>query len=225
MHAPDHDEAARSSRLVRVRIRLTSALWVPVLFANALAVALALGLPWIDEHLDGEHLPIAVSAAQQILAALAAGMITFTGIIFSAVFVAAQIQTSSYSPRLAARLRRDPVVIAGLAFPTATATYATFALAAVGRRTGSRGDDFVPAATIVLALVLLVVTPLMLRTPGVPVVIRWRDRRADARRQTPTSAAGGATAAVACMPVSFGRRTAAARPITASTARQTMART
>ena len=31
---------------------------------------------------------------------LAAGMITFTGIIFSAVFVAAQIQTSSYSPRL-----------------------------------------------------------------------------------------------------------------------------
>jgi hypothetical protein len=221
MHAPDHDEAARSSRLVRVRIRLTSALWVPVLFANALAVALALGLPWIDEHLDGEHLPIAVSAAQQILAALAAGMITFTGIIFSAVFVAAQIQTSSYSPRL----RRDPVVIAGLAFPTATATYATFALAAVGRRTGSRGDDFVPAATIVLALVLLVVTPLMLRTPGVPVVIRWRDRRADARRQTPTSAAGGATAAVACMPVSFGRRTAAARPITASTARQTMART
>ena len=35
-------------------------------------------------------------------------MITFTGIVFSAVFVAAQIQTSSYSPRLAARLRRDP---------------------------------------------------------------------------------------------------------------------
>jgi uncharacterized membrane protein len=158
MHAPDHDEAARSSRLIRARIRLTSALWLPVLVANALAVALALGLPEVDERLDGEHVPIAVSAAQQMLAALAAGMITFTGIIFSAVFVAAQIQTSSYSPRLAARLRRDPVVIAGLAFPTATATYAMFALAAVGRRTGSRGDDFVPAATIVLALLLLVVT-------------------------------------------------------------------
>jgi len=40
------------------------------------------------------------TAAQQIFGALAAGMITFTGIIFSAVFVAAQIQTSSYSPRL-----------------------------------------------------------------------------------------------------------------------------
>jgi hypothetical protein len=52
-----------------------------------------------------------VAAVQQIFGALAAGMITFTGIIFSAVFAAAQIQTSSYSPRLAARLRRDPVVM------------------------------------------------------------------------------------------------------------------
>ena len=132
--APGHDEPPRPRRLVRLRIRLTSALWVPVLCANAVAIALALGLPLVDERLDGEHVPIDISAAQQILAALASGMITFTGIIFSAVFVAAQIQTSSYSPRLAARLRRDPVVIAGLAFPTATATYALFALAAVGRK-------------------------------------------------------------------------------------------
>ena len=89
----------------------------------------------LDEHLrEGGSAPIAAAAAQQIFGALAAGMITFTGIIFSAVFVAAQIQTSSYSPRLAARLRRDPVVIAGLALPTATATYALFALAAIGAR-------------------------------------------------------------------------------------------
>ena len=43
-------------------------------------------------------LPIAAAAAQAIFGALAGGMITFTGIVFSAVFVAAQIQTSSYSP-------------------------------------------------------------------------------------------------------------------------------
>ena len=71
-------------------------------------------------------------------------MITFTGIIFSAVFVAAQIQTSSYSPRLAARLRRDPVVIAGLALPTATATYALFALAAIGAQSDRAGRPFAP---------------------------------------------------------------------------------
>jgi uncharacterized membrane protein len=78
-----------------------------VFAANIVAVGLALALPVLDEHLgETGSPPIAVAAVQQICGALAAGMITFTGIIFSVV-VAAQIQTSSYSPRLAARLRRD----------------------------------------------------------------------------------------------------------------------
>ena len=35
-------------------------MWVPVLAANVLAVALAIGLPLLDEHLgDRESLPIA----------------------------------------------------------------------------------------------------------------------------------------------------------------------
>ena len=147
------------ARFLRERLWLASAMWVPVLAANVVAVVLALALPVLDEHLsEGVSSPIAAAAAQQIFGALAAGMITFTGIIFSAVFVAAQIQTSSYSPRLAARLRRDPVVIAGLAFPTATATYALFALAAIGGRSDSTGRDFVPIVTVIFGLVLLVVT-------------------------------------------------------------------
>ena len=145
-----------SRRLFRVRIWLASAMWVPVLIANVAAIVLAFSLPELDRQLDdGEQLPISMGAAQQIFGALAAGMITFAGITFSAVFVAAQIQTSSYSPRLAARLRRDPVIITGLALPTATATYALFALAAIGRETGR---DAVPAATVIGGLVLLVVT-------------------------------------------------------------------
>jgi uncharacterized membrane protein len=148
-----------SHRFLRARIWLASAMWVPVLAANVVAVVLALALPVLDEHLgEGETPPIAAAAVQQILGALAAGMITFTGIIFSAVFVAAQIQTSSYSPRLAARLRRDPVVIAGLALPTATATYALFALAAIGAQSDRTGRAVAPVATVLVALVLLVVT-------------------------------------------------------------------
>ena len=112
----------------------------------------------LDQRLGDEHsLPITTSAAEAIFGALAAGMITFTGIVFSAVFVAAQIQTSSYSPRLAARIRRDPVVIAGLALPTASASYALFALAAVGRQT-HRSDEFVPAITVLVGLALAAVT-------------------------------------------------------------------
>jgi uncharacterized membrane protein len=154
-----HHEVRSAGRLFRLRIWLSSAMWAPVLAANVLAVALAIGLPILDEHLgDTESLPIALSAVQAIFGALAGGMITFTGIVFSAVFVAAQIQTSSYSPRLAARLRRDPVVLAGLALPTATATYSLFALAAVGRQTSTVGRDYVPAATVIFGLVLALVT-------------------------------------------------------------------
>jgi len=155
-HAHHHLEA--TSRLFRLRIRLSSAMWLPVLVANVVAVALAIGLPVLDDRIgDQSSLPITTSAAQTIFGALAGGMITFTGIVFSAVFVAAQIQTSSYSPRLAARIRRDPVVIAGLAFPTATASYALVALAAIGRQT-NRSGDFVPAITVLFGLVLAGVT-------------------------------------------------------------------
>ncbi len=158
-HRHAHHEVRAAGRLFRLRIWLSSAMWVPVLGANAAAVILAVGLPILDEHIgDQGSLPIALSAVQTIFGALAGGMITFTGIVFSAVFVAAQIQTSSYSPRLAARLRRDPVVIAGLALPTATATYSLFALAAIGRQTNAVGRDFVPAATVIFGLTLALVT-------------------------------------------------------------------
>ena len=160
MSRPDaHHEVRAAGRLFRVRIWLSSAMWVPVLVANLVAVALGVALPILDQRLgDQSSLPLAASSAQAIFGALAGGMITFTGIVFSAVFVAAQIQTSSYSPRLAARLRRDPVVIAGLALPTATAIYSLFALAALGRQTNEAGRDFVPAATVVCGLLLALVT-------------------------------------------------------------------
>ena len=154
-----HHEVSAAGRLFRLRIWLSSAMWVFVLAANVIAVVLAICLPLLDQHLgDRDSLPIAAGAVQAIFGALAGGMITFTGIVFSAVFVAAQIQTTSYSPRLAARLRRDPVVIAGLALPTATAVYSLFALASIGRQTNLSGPDYVPAVTVLFGLLLALVT-------------------------------------------------------------------
>jgi uncharacterized membrane protein len=132
-------------------------MWAPVLAANVVAVILALALPRLDEALS-EDLPITLSTAEQMFGAIAAGMITFTGIVFSAVLVAAQIQTSAYSPRLAARLRRDGVVIASLALSTATASYALVALAAVGRQSDRLESQSAPAVTVLLALVLALLT-------------------------------------------------------------------
>jgi uncharacterized membrane protein len=150
---------SRSTRMFRARVWLASAMWVPVLATNVIAVALGIGLPLLDSALgDRPALPIPLSVVEQIMGALAAGMITFTGIVFSAVFVAAQIQTSSYSPRLAARLRRDPVIIAGLALPTATASYSLFALAAIGRQADRTGEDVAPSLTVGIALLLALIT-------------------------------------------------------------------
>lgn len=140
---------------LRARIWLTSAMWAPVLGANLLAIVLALLLPVLDEQIaNQESFPLGADPVRSIFASIATGMITFTGIVFAAVFVAAQIQTSSYSPRVAARLRRDPVVIASLAVPTAAAVYALFALAAIGRQRGESGEEFVPAITVVFGLAL-----------------------------------------------------------------------
>jgi uncharacterized membrane protein len=145
--------------MFRARVWLASAMWVPVLAANLVAVALGIGLPLLDRAIgDRPALPIPLSVVEQIMGALAAGMITFTGIVFSAVFVAAQIQTSSYSPRLAARLRRDRVIIAGLALPTATASYSLFALAAIGREADRLEEDVAPALTVGVALALALIT-------------------------------------------------------------------
>lgn len=147
------------ARVVRFRTWLAGAMWFPVLVANVLAIALGITLPFLDDILgDRAALPLSLSAVEQILGALVAGMITFTGIVFSAVLVAAQLQTSAYSPRLAARLRRDPIVIAGLALPTATASYAMFALGSIGREANESGEPVASALTLGVALLLAVAT-------------------------------------------------------------------
>jgi uncharacterized membrane protein len=157
-HHRAHHEVRAAGRVLRLRIWLTSAMWVPVLATNVVAIVAAVVLPVIDRHAGERGLPLERSAVESIFSALAGGMITFTGIVFSAVFVAAQIQTSSYSPRLAARLRRDPVIIAGLALPTATATYSLVALATLGHERTDLGRDFVPVATVVFGLALALLT-------------------------------------------------------------------
>ena len=157
-HHRAHHEVRPAGRVLRLRIWLSSAMWLPVLATNVVAIVAALVLPVIDRHAGESGLPLQRSAVESIFSALAGGMITFTGIVFSAVFVAAQIQTSSYSPRLAARLRRDPVIIAGLALPTATASYSLVALATIGHETTKAGRDFVPVATVVFGLALALAT-------------------------------------------------------------------
>ena len=86
--------------------------WLVVPSAYVVA-ALALGhlIPDI-ESTEGTLLGLKLSdeAAQDILSAIAGGMIAFTGIVVSVAVVVVQFGASQYTPRLVLRFRRDPVV-------------------------------------------------------------------------------------------------------------------
>jgi uncharacterized membrane protein len=82
-------------------------------------------------------------------------MITFTGIVFSAMFIAAQIQTSAYSPRLANQLRSDPIIMGTLVLSTATAAYSLGALASIGQRDETAAA---PLFTVFFGLALAIAT-------------------------------------------------------------------
>jgi uncharacterized membrane protein len=156
--APDTSEELRAvttaARHLRLRLWLTTQLWLPVLVLNMLAVLLSFALPRVDSWL-GRTVPLESSTVQSLFGALAGSMITFTGIVFSALFIAVQIQTTSYSPRLAAQLRGEPVIIGMLVMSTATAAYSMGALASVDQM--PEGSD-APFVTVVVGLALALAT-------------------------------------------------------------------
>mgnify|MGYP006390675571 CR=1 FL=1 len=135
-----------AARNFRLRLWLTNQLWITVLGLNMVAVMLSFVLPQLDSWLD-RTVPLQSSTVETLFGALAGSMITFTGIVFSALFVAAQIQTSAYSPRLAAQLRRDPVIIGMLVISTMTAAYSLGVLAAVDQ---SPVGSEAPMTTVVM---------------------------------------------------------------------------
>jgi uncharacterized membrane protein len=154
--AQDRDLRAVTTapRFFRARLWLISQLWVVVLTLNMLALLLSFALPRIDDLVDAQS-PLLTSTVQSIFTALAGSMITFTGIVFSAMFIAAQIQTSSYSPRLANQLRSDPIIMGTLVLSTATAAYSLGALASIGQREESTAA---PLFTVFFGLLLAIAT-------------------------------------------------------------------
>lgn len=151
---PELRTVTTAARNFRLRLWLINQLWLTVLTLNMVAVALSFGLPQVDSRL-GRTVPLESSTVETLFGALAGSMITFTGIVFSAMFVAAQIQTSAYSPRLAAQLRRDPVIIGMLVVSTMTAAYSLGALAAVDQ---NADNSEAPFATVVVGLAFAIAT-------------------------------------------------------------------
>lgn len=127
---------------------------VPVVYV-VLAIVFGLVLPRIDRANPSLHV-LGVLAAEQLLAAIAAGMIAFTGIVFSISLIVSQFWSTAYSMRLMQWLRNTPLT--GHAFGTFSATfvYALVALAEVGRN-----EKIELGSTVAFTLMLLLASVLL----------------------------------------------------------------
>jgi len=136
-----------------------NSLWIVPLVLVALAVAVALALPAIDERTRTTiGIAFGEEAARAVLGAIASGMITFTGFVFSILLLAVQFGSSQFSPRLLRRFLRDPSTKAALGIFMATFIYALAVLRVVG--TGENAN-FVPNNSISVAILLLLLSMLM----------------------------------------------------------------
>lgn len=93
-----------------------------------------------------------------MLGAIASGMITFTGFVFSILLLAVQFGSTQFSPRMLRRFLRDPSTKAALGVFMATFSYALLVLRVVG--TGA-GGAYVPSNSVAVALVLLLASMLL----------------------------------------------------------------
>lgn len=106
---------------------------IPALYAIG-AIIVSIVLPRVERDLF-PHLasPVSVSGATAIYSAIASGMIALTGIVFSMAFVMVQFSASTYSPRLAFWLARDPYLAHAFGMFIATFVYAIAALSWIDR--------------------------------------------------------------------------------------------
>ncbi len=125
---------------------------IPFAYAVS-AILLGLTLPRTESHfLPGWTSGISSAAAMALYGAIASGMITLTGIVFSLVFVMVQFSATAYSPRLVLWMARDPLLSHTIGIFTATFLYAIAALAWVDRQNSGKVPFF--SGWLVIALLL-----------------------------------------------------------------------
>jgi uncharacterized membrane protein len=144
-----------------LRRALRGALWPVPAAAVLLAVALALGLPEVDRHLQegaGEPLTFVFgggpSAARTVLSAIATSLISVTTLLFSLTIVTLQLASSQYSPRLLQTFVRDRVVQSCLGILLGTFVFALVVLRSVRSADDSEDTAFVPRLSVTVALLL-----------------------------------------------------------------------
>ncbi len=122
-------------------------LWsIPIIYAFASFVG-GITLPRLEQAYFPRASGISVASAQAFLSAVASGMITLTGIVFSVGLVMVQFGAIAYSPRLVLLFARDPKLFHSLGVFIATFTYSLSVLLYVDRN-GSGGVPLISGIAV-----------------------------------------------------------------------------
>lgn len=143
-----------------------SSLWfVPTVMTLA-AVALFAVTIYLDTTVLAERRPEvqwifggSVEGARGVLSAIAGGIITVTGVVFSVTIVALQLASTQFTPRVLRNFMRDRANQIVLGVFIATFVYSVLVLRTV--RTGIDGgtrEAFVPSLSVTVAVVLTLVS-------------------------------------------------------------------
>ncbi len=124
-----------------------------------ISTALLMGglIPYIDLLVFTDISLFHADLAVTLLSTISGGMITFTGIVFSMIFVMIQFSSNSYSPRLAPFYLQDGVIKHSLGMFTATFLFSLTSLAATNLY--KNGD--VPDLSVIISIAAVVISAVL----------------------------------------------------------------
>ena len=147
-------------RFSKLLIHLKSSLWfVPVLCVLA-GAALSFGTIALDRYFDYEAIPQSLvggpDAAAEILATVAASMVSLAALVLTITMVVVQLAMGQFSPRIVQRILRDKPSQLAIGLFVATFVHAILALREVTNNGDGTGN--VPGIAVVTAFVLVLVS-------------------------------------------------------------------
>jgi uncharacterized membrane protein len=143
----------------RIYEYVRNSLWIVPAIFFAIAIGMGILLPQLDERTNTTiGISFGTGAAQGMLGAMAGGMITFTGFVFSILLLAVQFGSSQFSPRMLRRFLRDPTTKLALGVFMATFIYALLVLRTIG---AAGRENFVPNNAVSISLIMLLASMLM----------------------------------------------------------------
>lgn len=151
------------SQRFRLKAYVGRSLWIIPLGCVVLAVLASIVVPEIDQASESDlTFPYGVGGAIAALSAIAGGMITFTGFVFTILLTNIQFGSSQFSPRLLSPILREKSVKVAFGSFVATFIYALLLLSSVARQSDPEGVPTLSVTFAVLLLLLSVVTFLKL---------------------------------------------------------------